>query len=353
MIRGDTDPDGFRITGPPIARMSTAQRNESITAVSDGADARRASPPRQTTWNVDGGTRTPTGGICADGYHPAVLKAIVRAVPQAGDCSEITSADLAQIDSLDVSGEDVGSLHKRDFEGLTGLLTLDLSGNALDHLPSNLFDHVATLTELKLNGNDIAALPANVFDRLTALTELELHGNDIAVLPANVFNRLTALQALDLRANELTTLPPGVFDRLTELRRLRFSNNNLATLPDNVFEPLTKLISGGLWLSNNRGFETFVPAVTVDVPAQTATPGERVDLEATAGPSPWGGNVQWSWSQTDTSGVTATLVDGNTRSAHFVAPAPVVETELGFQATATGRGTAGVGSPSRGTADAR
>ena len=281
-----------------------------------------------------------------------MLKAIVRAVPLAGDCSEITSADLAQIDSLDVSGEDVGSLHKRDFEGLTGLLTLDLSGNDLDHLPSDLFDHVATLTELKLNGNDIAALPANVFNRLTALTELELHGNDIAVLPGNVFNRLTALQALDLRANELTTLPPGVFDRLTELRRLRFSNNELATLPDNVFEPLTKLISGGLWLSNNRGFGTFAPAVTVARPAQTATPGERVDLEATAGPSPWGANLQWSWSQTDTSGVTATLVDGNTRSAHFVAPAPVLETELGFQATATGRGTAGVGSPSRGTADA-
>ena len=88
------------------------------------------------------------------------------------------------------------------------------------------------------------------------------------------------------------------------------------------------------------------------MPAQTATPGERVDLEATAGPNPWGANLQWSWSQTDTSGVTATLVDGNTRSAHFVAPAPVLETELGFQATATGRGTAGVGSPSRGTADA-
>ena len=336
-------------TGVDVIRLSS---NVSIVAVSDTTDARVGFDVQQTTWQVDGRTVAPTGGVCGDGYHPEVLKAIVRAVPQAGDCSEITSADLAQIDSLDVSGEDVDSLHKRDFVGLTGLLTLDLSGNALDHLPSNLFDHVTTLTELKLNGNDIAALPANVFNRLTALTELELHGNDIAVLPGNVFNRLTSLQALDLRANELTTLPPGVFDRLTELRRLRFSNNNLGTLPDNVFEPLTKLISGGLWLSNNPGFGTFAPVVTVAVPAQTATPGERVDLEATAGPSPWGANIQWSWSQTDTSGVTATLVDGNTRSAHFVAPAPVLETELGFQATATGRGTAGVRSPSRGTADA-
>ena len=347
---GVVDNDGFKIGDG--ADSITLTGNARIRAVSDNTNARLGFPTQQTTWNINGNRVAPTGGICADGYHPAVLKAIVRAVPQAGDCSEITSADLAQIDSLDVSGEDVGSLHKRDFRGLPGLLTLDLSGNALDHLPSNLFDHVATLTELKLNGNDIAALPANVFDRLTALTELELHGNDIAVLPGNVFNLLTSLQTLDLRANGLTTLPPGVFDPLTELRRLRFSNNNLVTLPDNVFEPLTKLISGGLWLSNNPGFETFVPAVTVDVPAQTATPGERVDLEATAGPSPWGGNVQWSWSQTDTSGVTATLVDGNTRSAHFVAPAPVVETELGFQAMATGRGTAGVGSPSRGTADA-
>ena len=162
--------------------------------------------------------RTPTDGICGDGYHPEVLKAIVRAVPLISDCTEVTSPDLAQIDSLDVSGEDVDSLHKRDFEGLTGLLTLDLSGNDLDYLPSNLFDHVTTLTELKLNGNDIAALPANVFNRLTALTELELNGNDITVLPGNVFNQLTSLQALDLRANELTTLPPGVFDRLTELQ---------------------------------------------------------------------------------------------------------------------------------------
>ena len=36
----------------------------------------------------------------------------------------------------------------------------------------------------------------------------------------------------------------------------------------------------------------------------------------------------------------------------FRGAGPVLETELGFQATATGRGTAGVGSPSRGTADA-
>ena len=336
----------------PIRGTMRLDGNASVTARSDSTNVRRGFEARQTEWRVNGNGAAPTGGICGDGYHPAVLRAIVRAVPLAADCSEITSADLAQIASLDVSGEDVDSLHKRDFEGLTGLLTLDLSGNALDHLPSNLFDQLTTLTELKLNGNDIAALPANVFNRLTALTELELHGNDIAVLPGNVFNLLTSLQALDLRANELTTLPPGVFDRLTELRRLRFSNNNLGTLPDNVFEPLTKLISGGLWLSTNPGFGTFAPVVTVAVPAQTVTPGERVDLEATAGPNPWGANLQWSWSQTDTSGVTVTLVDGNTRSAHFVAPAPVLETELGFQATATGRGTAGVGSPSRGTADA-
>ena len=345
---GVVDNDGFKI-GDGADDSITLTGNARIRAVSDNTNARLSFDVQQTTWNINGNQVAPTGGICGDGYHPAVLKAIVRAVPQAADCSEITSADLAQIDSLDVSGEDVGSLHKRDFRGLPGLLTLDLSGNALDHLPSNLFDHVATLTKLKLNGNDIAALPANVFNRLTALTDLTLQGNDIAALPANVFARLTALRRLDLRGNALTGLPAGVFAALTDLRGLRLSNNALASLPDNVFAPLTKLENGALWITNNPGFADFVPRITVAVPAQTVRPGVRVDLEAVVEPNPWGSNLVWTWTRTDTGGETVTLEDDDTRVAHFVAPAPAVETGFAFDVTATGRGTAGVSSPSKAT----
>ena len=292
----------------------------------------------------------PTGGVC-DRQHK-VRDAIVAAVSAASTCADVTDTHLAGIASLDLSGEAIDSLHKRDFEGLAGLTELDLSGNALDYLPGDLFDHVATLTELKLNGNDIAALPANVFNRLTALTELILQGNDIAALPANVFAGLTALQWLDLRGNALTGLPAGVFDDLTDLRRLWLLNNDLASLPDNVFAPLTKLENGALWITNNPGFADFVPRITVAVPAQTVRPGVRVDLEAVVEPNPWGSNLVWSWTRTDTGGETVTLEDDDTRVAHFVAPAPAVETGFAFEVTATGRGTAGVSSPSKATEDA-
>ena len=212
--------------------------------------------------------------------------------------------------------------------GLAGLTELDLSGNALDYLPGDLFEHVAALTDLTLQGNDIAALPANVFDGLTAL------------------------RRLDLRGNALTGLPAGVFAALTDLRGLRLSNNALASLPDNVFAPLTKLENGALWITNNPGFADFVPRITVAVPAQTVRSGVRVDLEAVEGANPWGSNLVWSWTRTDTGSETVTLEDDDTRSAHFVAPGVNAQTELAFEVTATGRGTAGVSSPSKATEDA-
>ena len=322
----------------------------SLTARSDGANARRDFEGGQTAWRVDGGTVAPTGGVC-DRQHK-VRDAIVAAVSAASTCAAVTDTHLAGIASLDLSGEGIDSLRKADFAGLAGLTELDLSGNALDYLPGDLFDHVAALTDLKLNGNDIAALPANVFNRLTALTDLTLQGNDIAALPANVFARLTALRRLDLRGNALTGLPAGVFAALTDLRGLRLSNNALASLPDNVFAPLTKLENGALWITNNPGFADFVPRITVAVPAQTVRPGVRVDLEAVVEPNPWGSNLVWSWTRTDTGGETVTLEDDDTRVAHFVAPAPAVETGFAFEVTATGRGTAGVSSPSKATEDA-
>ncbi len=298
----------------------------SLTAVSDGANARRDFEGGQTAWRVDGGTVAPTGGVC-DRQHK-VRDAIVAAVSAASTCADVTAAHLAGIASLDLSGESIDSLRKADFAGLAGLTELDLSGNALDYLPGDLFEHVAALTDLTLQGNDIAALPANVFDGLTAL------------------------RRLDLRGNALTGLPAGVFAALTDLRGLRLSNNALASLPDNVFAPLTKLENGALWITNNPGFADFVPRITVAVPAQTVRSGVRVDLEAVEGANPWGSNLVWSWTRTDTGSVTVTLEDDDTRSAHFVAPGVNAQTELAFEVTATGRGTAGVSSPSKATEDA-
>ena len=331
VVEADVENGGIVIGNDPVTPQFEAGEDDitlaataSIRADADDTDARVDFDVQQTSWKVDGGTEAPTGGICGHGYHPKVLAAILDAVPGGNtSCDRVTVADLAAIASLDLSREAIDSLHKRDFEGLTGLTELNLSNNALDRLPPDLFEHVATLTGLRLQDNDIAELPARVFGGLTALTRL------------------------DLRENALTGLPAGVFDDLTDLRTLWLQGNALAALPDNVFAPLTMLQHGGLLIEGNPGFADFVPLVTVS--AQTVLPRARVDLEAIVEPNPWGSNLVWSWTRTDTGGETVTLEDADSRTAYFVAPAPAVETELAFEVTATGRGTAGVASPSTAT----
>ena len=333
VVEADVENGGIVIGNDPVTPQFEAGEDDitlaataSIRADADDTDARVDFDVQQTSWKVDGGTEAPTGGICGHGYHPKVLAAILDAVPGGNtSCDRVTVADLAAIASLDLSREAIDSLHKRDFEGLTGLTELNLSNNALDRLPPDLFEHVATLTGLRLQDNDIAELPARVFGGLTALTRL------------------------DLRENALTGLPAGVFDDLTDLRTLWLQGNALASLPDNVFASLTQLRDGGLLIEGNPGFADFVPRVTVA--AQTVLPRARVDLEAIVEPNPWGSNLVWSWTRTDTGGETVTLEDADTRTANFVAPAPAVKTELAFEVTATGRGTAGA-SPRKATAAA-
>ena len=376
---------GFSCSGERTIRLSGGG---AIVAAADGAAASRNYDAVQTSWKVDGDTAGLTGGVCD--RQPAVRDAIVGKVSAASTCAAVTDAQVNAIGSLDLSGEGIGALRKSDFEGLTSLQTLDLSGNALDHLPGDLFEHLdASMRTLKLNGNPLGALPAGVFDGLTGIRTLDLANTGLTELPAGLFadlnrletlrlveNRLrafpaaalgdvagtleelfmrdndiasiaagdldgmTELQRLALSDNALTSLPAGLFDDATELYELKLDNNALASLPDDLLRPLTKLQT--VSLEGNPGFDSFAPVVEA-IPAQSVERGARVDLEAVPGASPWGDNVTWSWTQTDSSGTTVTLDDADTATPSFDAPSPNDERVLAFEATARGRGTSGAG----------
>ena len=95
-------------------------------------------------------------------------------------------------------------------------------------------------------------------------------------------------------------------------------------------------------LYGNPGFAGFAPVVEA-IPEQSFVRGQwgqRVDLEAVLGASPWGDNVIWTWPQT---GSSVTLNDADTATPWFNAPAVDADTRFTFTATATGRGTRGAG----------
>ena len=157
---------------------------------------------------------------------PQVANAIVAAVFDADDCDEITSAQLAEIRTLDLSG--ISSLKTGDFDGLTNLMSLDLSSGSLSELPTNIFDGLTNLVSLDLSSGDLSELPTNIFADLTNLGTLLLNGNDLVTLPANTFASLTNLETLLLNDNDLETLPPNIFAGLIGLNMLNLSDNPTA-----------------------------------------------------------------------------------------------------------------------------
>ena len=95
-------------------------------------------------------------GIC--GRSPLVYKQIEEIVGKT--CENITTTDLEGIRSLDLSGMDITTLHKNDFDSLTSLKSLNLRGNNLSSLPAGLFDKLTNLRGLNLKGNNLTCLPA-------------------------------------------------------------------------------------------------------------------------------------------------------------------------------------------------
>ena len=176
-------------------------------------------------------------GIC--GRTAQVRDAILYIV--GGNCADVTAADLASLEELDLSGESITALAAGDFAGMTELYLLDLGDNALSTLPDGLFADLTVLEELSLGDNDLTTLPTGVFDSLITLYSLDLAGNELSTLAADVFDDLTALETLDINHNDLTTLPAGVFDNPTALTTLDMNDNDLSTLSADVFEPLTAL----------------------------------------------------------------------------------------------------------------
>ena len=187
--------------------------------------------------------------------------------------------------------------------------------------------HLRAIGSLDVSGTNIRSLRGEDLAGLSGLTSLDLSDNRLGHLPGDLFAGLAALEVLDLSENALT-----------------------APLSDGVFAGLGAIVT--LDLGGNPGFDDFVPAVSIPVASRSAREGDRVELAAEAGPSPWGQNVTWSWAQTDSSGKRVALEGAMSRTVGFTAPRVGADTALTFEATATGRGTGSNASPSTAAATA-
>ncbi len=170
-----------------------------------------------------------------------VRDAILELIPGTELCDEVTSNDLGNIISLNLSQMDITQLQSGDFNGLTNLQELDLGDNALTDLHQDLFDGLTNLRQLSLDKNSLTSLHQDLFDGLTSIQTLDLSGNAFTSLHQDLFDGLTSLEILWLHNNAFTGLHQDLFDGLTNLKTLGLGGNSLADLHQDLFDGLTNL----------------------------------------------------------------------------------------------------------------
>ena len=364
VLADDLDTDGIASSAGEIAIPAGA-------SIVSAEGPRAASPAYtafagQTDHLVDGRVAAPDTGVC--GRSPAIRDALVAGTG-AATCGAVRDADLAALTtlsaasagltgiragdfagldalaSLDLSGNAIAALNAGDFDGLSTVTTLDLASNSLRTLPSNAFRGLGALETLDLANNAVAgALPTDAFAGLSSLTSLDLDNNALGGgdLPAGVFDPLTALTHLTLDDQNLNRgggIAAGLFDRNTALVQLNLRRTNLYRLPDGLLEHNTALER--VDLRNNPGRYGGLATLADAGPDLERRPrGETVTLDGTASMTgPWGSNVLWTWTHDAADiGVAIDLVDADTGTPSFAAPALAPDQQITFTLSAWGRG---------------
>ncbi len=174
--------------------------------------------------------------------------------------------DYDQIWILDMSCNEIASLHPHCFKGLQYLDVLNISHNHLRLISSFQFMELTNLHTLILNFNNISELSFKGFNESNKLENLQISHNKLKDVNHEYFDELgnlqilnisnnhvehvwfnesftPKLQGLDLSHCRLQSLSVGCFEGLSSLISLNLSHNSLVTLNSSHIRGLKMLQS--------------------------------------------------------------------------------------------------------------
>uniref|UniRef100_A0A8C2BPM1 Leucine rich repeat and Ig domain containing 4a n=1 Tax=Cyprinus carpio TaxID=7962 RepID=A0A8C2BPM1_CYPCA len=161
---------------------------------------------------------------------------------------------LTRLRELDLSNNELTMIEVQAFAGLQNLLTLRLSHNRLKIIPVGAFSGLPNVQFLDISQNEILVFLDDMFREMPGLQSLEASENDLVFISSRAFSGLTNLQELNLDRCNLTSVPIEALSQLTGLMQLRFRRLGLTTLPNNSFRQLGRLrdlqVSHCPWLNS-------------------------------------------------------------------------------------------------------
>ncbi|XP_015835079.1 reticulon-4 receptor-like 2 isoform X2 [Tribolium castaneum] len=135
------------------------------------------------------------------------------------------SVGLLNLQRIFLATAGIQEVHKDAFRDLTILVEVDLSHNQIKSLHPETFHGNERLRVLYLNGNPLRRLVQEQFPQLPHLRILELDGCQLEYVHKNAFVHLSVLETLSLRQNLLRNLSEEVFMNFAHLKTLVLEGN--------------------------------------------------------------------------------------------------------------------------------
>jgi Leucine-rich repeat (LRR) protein len=140
------------------------------------------------------------------------------------------------IEHIILEANQIETVEKRAFVGISGLRSLNLYDNKIEEIELN---YLSELERIILSGNRILKIDKFMFMNLTFLKILDLHLNKIEAIEKDAFVTNIDLRHLDLSSNKLKSLNVNLI--LKRLVSFHLNENNIESLTDNVFSNLKSL----------------------------------------------------------------------------------------------------------------
>ncbi|XP_046970645.1 uncharacterized protein LOC124537788 [Vanessa cardui] len=179
---------------------------------------------------------------------PQECKCVWASGNKQADCSHSNFHDIpktlsTEIQILDLTNNELYEITRHAFEDvrLINLKKLILKECKLITIHKNGLSGLAIMIELDLSKNDLKTLHAETFKETSKIRWILLNDNQIEKLENGLFNNLPFLQKVDLSNNHLVQIGVKTFMNVPKLNILRLDGNKLEHLKIDTLSALTSL----------------------------------------------------------------------------------------------------------------
>ncbi|XP_061510197.1 toll-like receptor 6 [Anopheles gambiae] len=142
---------------------------------------------------------------------------------------------LKKVKTLDLHGNQLGTLKKGQFKGMREVEILDLSFNNLTKLDATHVSDLTKMTWCNVSNNALTEITRGTFARNTVLRVVNMAANAIRKIDANTFRGMRFLRRLYLSDNMISDVGRGTFGSVTRIGTIDLARNRIKKVDFQMF----------------------------------------------------------------------------------------------------------------------